>query len=614
MALDPGTIISLITLGYSGAVQAWTIFGDALSFPKDSEDIVVRLELERWRFQTWGRNVGLTQGGTFPTALLPIHNLIQDRLNLIRESFENADNLKSSFGLEAVRSDDDAQQSQDKVKILADMARSMNISLPRSEGQVRENKVKGFHVNMRWALRSKTKFENLLVKLETAVNKLNDLLTESQQRSASEDWKRLGILLAGNVKTENSLRLLLDAVPREPHNSPLRSLLDMKAVDIQGDISSRFGPNALRPLYLRDFAIPTTYSTLSRFVAELRTPPRTNQPKELFLFERKTYDSNIDPEDKELLRKRMDRIVLLLSAPNKSKDFCTLRTIGYCDDPRTFSWWLVFHFLDPNASQTRGHEPLSLNTLFSLDFKPPLEQRLQLASKLVTTFGELYGSGWLHKNIRSDNILFPQSYNLQDQSSISKYDDITTPFVAGFDFSRQDSEARTIDKGKTLKGISSAIYRHPNYQGEAATGYKFQYDVYSVGLVLAEIAWWVPLLSFLDAVIPPSTDPSASASASVDANMGTNPVPLSSKMKYFHRAEALALRRIVLLRIDHDLAFRVGTTYCNVVKWCLNFADSNANDGKKNGEQEGRNASHHQHPALEFYNHVVMPLKGFLAA
>lgn len=47
------------------------------------------------------------------------------------------------------------------------------------------------------------------------------------------------------------------------------------------------------------------------------------------------------------------------------------------------------------------------------------------------------------------------------------------------------------------------MYRHPNYQGEAAQGYKVQYDVYSVGLVLVEIALWMPLGSFLEGMRKP---------------------------------------------------------------------------------------------------------------
>jgi hypothetical protein len=66
-------------------------------------------------------------------------------------------------------------------------------------------------------------------------------------------------------------------------------------------------------------------------------------------------------------------------------------------------------------------------------------------------------------------------------------------------------------------------------------------------------------------------------------------------MMYFHKDEVLELQRIVLARLDKGMAFRVGARYCEVVGWCLTFA-----------EREREEEWHH---ALGFYNHVVVPLE-----
>jgi hypothetical protein len=224
--------------------------------------------------------------------------------------------------------------------------------------------------------------------------------------------------------------------------------------------------------------------------------------------------------------------------------------------------------------------------LFHSKLKPPLEQRLRLASDLARTFSDLYSSGWLHKGIRSDNIVFPQLYSKEEKNSLSNFRDLSSPLLIGFNYSRQESEEQTINKSKLINDSETSIFRHPAYQGEAAQGYKIHYDIYSFGLVLVEIALWVPLMSFLDAVGNKSSKSEFSVS-------------LSSKMTHFHRTEALELQRRVYSRADRELSFRVGEKYYEAVKWCLKFADTPTD------------ASHEEnwHPALELYNKVVIPLE-----
>jgi hypothetical protein len=130
------------------------------------------------------------------------------------------------------------------------------------------------------------------------------------------------------------------------------------------------------------------------------------------------------------------------------------------------------------------------------------------------------------------------------------FNDISSPYVTGFEYSRQDAEAATIGKGKHVDDIGSSIYRHPDCQGEAACGYKTYSDFYSLDAVLVEIVLQTPLNSVLDPIgpQPPHT------------------VHLSSKMTYFHKDEALELQWRVLAGLDKEMACRVGTRYCEVVR------------------------------------------------
>jgi hypothetical protein len=243
-----------------------------------------------------------------------------------------------------------------------------------------------------------------------------------------------------------------------------------------------------------------------------------------------------------------------------------------------------------------SHTPISLLDVFAdkTHIRPPLEDRISLASSLVNSISALFNSSWLHKSIRSENILFPQVADLNSDLKPATFNGESL-FLTGFEYSRQNTEHSL---GKPWnKDINHAMYRHPFYQGQAPGPYRIQYDIYSIGLVLVEIARWMPLSSFLD--------------VKTTSNANSHPPRLSSTMKDFSQADAEELQKRVLYFVDKEMAFRVGTPYCNAVRWCLTHADEKmkiemqqvlSNTGLvASAEVDWR-------PALDFYNNIVVPL------
>ena len=206
------------------------------------------------------------------------------------------------------------------------------------------------------------------------------------------------------------------------------------------------------------------------------------------------YDTRLNyhvPQEKEI--HRIKHLTSLLMS-EKPQELCVPTCLGYFDDRgdvdnhkpnNPYRFGLVFE--RPEESSV----PKSLHRLLGeLDecYIPSLTVRAALASKVATCILYLHATSWLHHDVRSDNIIFP------DCAKISE------PLLSGFDFSRPDtmtdqtipcSDSEIPDE-KTLETQRKLdLARHPSYQGlRGRQTYRKSFDVYGLGIVLLEIALW----------------------------------------------------------------------------------------------------------------------------
>ena len=604
--MDPGTYISIAELAFKGATYAIKSFRNGLNFATDTERLVLNLEMERFRLQVWGENAGLApangEAARFPDRLVPLFQVIASQLEGIRDLVQDTDKLAALYGL--VPTTNPPANPDHVRKIVERMQRSIrscgrtldpNTDYTEAHDtatDVVEKRRPNPWERTRWAIRDLKKFESLVHNLSCRISTLHQLLSESQQRKTHEDNGRVNIVVVGSAVDQCSLDLIRAAVQGERDTSTIRSAVERRALadDLPGAKVLEVGPAGR--LALSDFKIAEDLLTKPRFLAA-----KAASPTEIFLFERKSFDPNISPQDKIKLTQRVQRLMLLLKRP-KSSEFSTPYAEGCIHDPSHFCWWIVLRFpvmlatTSPTPDILSRPEPVSLLTLLKSKIRPPLEQRYRLAKILTATLSELYNSSWLHKGIRSENILFNIPSVPSSSTAIEEISKITDSLVlCGFDYSRQETESSTIDRARSSGEVLTAIYRHPKYQGDAAEGYKIQYDIYSLGLVLLEIALWQPLATFLKSDKPGSSGSSNGA--------GSSSVKLSPDMQVFHASHASILKKRVVAVADAELGFRVGTSYSAAVQFCLGFADRPAL-----ADTDEIPA----HPVLEFYDNVVVPL------
>ncbi|KAF6835029.1 hypothetical protein CPLU01_04507 [Colletotrichum plurivorum] len=208
------------------------------------------------------------------------------------------------------------------------------------------------------------------------------------------------------------------------------------------------------------------------------------------LVEWKKYDSTWQGKKGIELTGRIFNIAQLLNSDTKPDELLTLKCLGFFDDSERSAYGFVFQ-IPPGSPypslRTDGKYPIaSLKSLLdtpSPNTLPTLEDRYHAAYSLALSLSILHGVSWLHKSIRSQNILFvvpPDGRPIWSR-----------PYLVGFEFSRPDAIDESSEKPEQSARFN--VDRHPLAQGTPGEGYRKVFDIYSLGVLLTEIAMWRPV-------------------------------------------------------------------------------------------------------------------------
>lgn len=199
------------------------------------------------------------------------------------------------------------------------------------------------------------------------------------------------------------------------------------------------------------------------------------------------HDGGVDPK----IHARVKKLAALLSKNNRTVRFRAPFCRGYFIDEEEGRFGLVF---EKPAAVPAETVPMSLRSLIEASNNtetnvemPSLTDRITLMRLVSETVERLHAVDWLHKGLRSDNILlFPK------KGGEVNYAD---PYISGFDYSRPATSDDMTER--PLENPSADIYRHPTVQHEGnrekqagRESYKKSFDLYSLGVVLLEIAYW----------------------------------------------------------------------------------------------------------------------------
>ncbi|KAM7189224.1 putative cyclin-dependent kinase 1 [Naviculisporaceae sp. PSN 640] len=218
-----------------------------------------------------------------------------------------------------------------------------------------------------------------------------------------------------------------------------------------------------------------------------------------------------------------------------------LRSLGFLHDATRHRFGIVYEL---PVSTTGIQDPVSLHTIItktqSRAFRPSLTQKFALASALAGHLLDLHRIRWLHKSLCSFNIIFFPDDDSKTLSTLFETGNITTdddnnnkgssdqqqrrlskllsqPYFIGFGLARFSSDTAFSRGPRAERQLQE--YQHPVYLRAATLlmtndvttaansttnsnfeRYRQEFDYYSIGLVLIEIAFWQPLAKITEKI------------------------------------------------------------------------------------------------------------------
>lgn len=497
--------------------------------PEDCQYMRTRLQIEYARLLDWCEVVGLIKNGEgrgLPESLKIDKVVLFAVLNEIRVSMEELADLNGKYvelnpELDAATKDSaielDLLEEFSHITLSYDKKRGYR-KYPRGLNSIVRGTSMASNIarnpkRLQWIAFDKTVFLKLLGRLSELNDHLRELMHGHQVRALELATQKSYLEMVQMRASVEELKHLVKAamLPQEQDSSKyssalaghrsekaLASLAEFKCLNATFD--------KLPPQYTRtrdqvtassqliysqvsyDEETACTLSMDGKFRVEGEFKPGDGD-KQYVWIEWKAYKTKYSRRLKKLVPlsenlKRVEDLVSLLKN-DKPAQFCAPRCLGFFDDrddvkesqhdPR---FGLVFQ--KPEKSTL----PVSLRQMISKGPKASLTDRVSLAHKISTCILYLHAVNWLHKGLRSDSIIFLPEDSGPNTPAIHQ------PYLTGFEYARPDRDGETTTGGVEVNDYVM-LFVHPNYQGPDAKGtYRKTFDIYSLGIILLEIAYW----------------------------------------------------------------------------------------------------------------------------
>jgi Prion-inhibition and propagation len=467
LGVGTGFAITGILLAFKGVVGSANLFADIKE--KDNEQRTLALEyfVEVQKISVWGEacRVGDGDESLLAAESLATNRMIAGVLGEMQACIERARRYITHYGMDTTRDNINSQDSSD-LKFM---------KVAAVDVKTRRDEVEQQH-KFRWATRDKTKFSEIIQHMRSLNDDLRDLTRGTDTKSLAA---ALAAYLLPQIKETLTLQALTQGISADP---PVKSSAKLKLLQESPDQIQN----------LKEFQ----YKTHFKPDADQRSGTRTtgyfqqqDHPTSRSWIEWRRVESDLSSENQRLITSRIRALAKMLveAAASKVAEYSLPPCQALIKDdqdeiPVSTSCRFGFVFSVPGHLNMQRDGPQTLIQFIQYPdkFFPVLEVRFDLAYKLASAMSLMHASKWLHKGFRSDNVLF-----LNDASGNPV---VNQPFLTGFEYSRPETQVSLRDRQTDRFDLD--LYYHPDLPMH---DFNRIHDIYSLGVVLLEIALWKPL-------------------------------------------------------------------------------------------------------------------------
>lgn len=497
VAAGAAQVISLAFQVFQGCVEAYKICHSAQRIGPEGSLLRTKLQIERYRLEEWAHCSRLNTSS--PDDRLN-WTLVYGILEQQHEILTSAEKLQSKYGLSLPEVKDvvgDADQDEKSPTGALDrVLRVMRPKLYTNSSSRTIAAANGPFKRLQWAAAGRERVGQV-------INDLGDLNTQLERLLdlADRTWLKsgMGALLRDTLSQTADLTEIemLQALLRPASglgDDAIAAAAEFKRIRLVLGVDRR--PDETQPLKTE-----AIYGSMPRLkmlkekrlkmagdgIVAHRGVQCASYNNELILVEWRETSA----ERYALLEKQMQSLALLLGAVDNH--FATLPCMGLISSKENCRFALAYAIPATIGVDFENHhsiEPRTLHSLMASQRLFSLRHRISIACTLAEAVLQLHTAGWLHKSIRSDNIVFLGTGGGDPESFLNG-----KPFLTGYDYARPESET-------TLTELPDAplytdLYRHPQKRGSVATGYHKRFDLFALGCLLTELALWEHLVSVL---------------------------------------------------------------------------------------------------------------------
>ena len=497
---------------FAGCIKGFVLLSTAHNLGKDRSTWIRMLNLQEVQLTEWARCAGLLAAECALDKRLN-ETVVHATLKELRELLLDTDKLKTRHKLGLVanpsmrREDADENGSPAARGVLS---HAISDDLRRDilfRARLIQSK-NSFPRRLWWAAVDKSKFEELIDRVKSFIRELWYLLDPVRQGDVTQSLKMIlshVIGMSGQIDELAALRetMLASSSPTDPWTShsgsmPLASAAEIKAIQIDtGALTVGEEHASAKLLTVEHVGQVFKFTVADLNIDEIKQykPMKNDTQMGLAIYNNEPIFiewKQLSTQFRSKILHRVESLALLLATP-KHPDFRSLQCEGLARDNNGRK--VAFIYRTPPTVGLRM--PKSLRSLFGMS--PSVTERIQLALQITQSVKYFHTAGWLHKNLRSENILFWDSESSTLGSPPILAPVISDPYLVGFAFSRQDSLSEISEQPSS--DPQRDIYRHPEALGEPSESFSAAKDIYALGTILLEIGEWRSLRSLVEKVV-----------------------------------------------------------------------------------------------------------------